>query len=97
MIALLVAGLRKTRGLLGSLRPLGHLGDALGERREAEEDPVSLVGFGLSERRIRSVQIIQHSQHSVALIEPGNQTEIKHRWKLPTLPHPSYCRLSEPR
>ena len=38
---------------------------------------MSLEGFGLSEGCIRPVQVIQRSQHSVALVEPGNQTENK--------------------
>lgn len=57
---------------------------------------MSLVGFALSEHCISSVEIIQHSQDSVALVEPGNQTENAHHWKLLRLPRPSYfCFLSE--
>lgn len=54
---------------------------------------MSLVGFGLSEHLICSMQIIQHSQDSIALVEPGNQTENKHHWKLLRLPHPSCFHL----
>lgn len=38
---------------------------------------MSLEGFGLSERCIRSMQVIQHSQDSVALVEPGKQTSLE--------------------
>lgn len=59
-----------------SLGFLGWLRDAFREWCEAEQDFVSLEGFGLSEHLVCAVQEIQHSQHSIALVEPGNQTEI---------------------
>lgn len=60
----------------GSLLFLGWLWDAFREWCEAEQDLVSLEGFGLSEHFVCAMQKIQHSQHSVALVEPENQTQI---------------------
>lgn len=54
---------------------------------------MSLVGFALSEHIICSVQIIQHSQDSVTLVEPGSQTENKHHRKVLKLSHSSYSHL----
>lgn len=56
-------------GEAGSLGLLGRVGNGLRERGEAQQDDVPLVGLGLLEERVCSMQAVQHPQDSVALIE----------------------------
>lgn len=43
--------------------------DALGERGEAQQDHVSLVGLGLLKHSVSPVEVVQHPQDPIALVE----------------------------
>lgn len=62
---------RTARVALGplSLHLLGAVGDALGQRSEAQQESVSLIGLGLLKHGVSPMKVVHHPQHPVALVE----------------------------
>ncbi len=65
---------RRTLGLF--LRFLRMVRDALAQRGQTQQDRVPLVCSRITKLLVRPVKPVQHAQHSVALIEPGEE----HSW-----------------
>lgn len=47
--------------------------DALGEWSEVQQEHMSLIGLGPLEHSISSVEVVQHTQYSIALVEPEEE------------------------
>ncbi len=58
------------------LRFLRMVRDALAQRGQTQQDRVPLVCSRITKLLVRPVKPVQHAQHSVALIEPGEE----HSW-----------------
>lgn len=52
---------------------LGMVRDALAQRGQTQQDRVPLVCSRITKLLVRPVKPVQHSQHAVALIEPGEE------------------------
>lgn len=60
-----------------SLRLLRGIRDALRQWGEAQQEDVSFVGLGLLEHRVSPMEVVQHPQYPIALVEPGGERKVR--------------------
>lgn len=63
-----------------SFHLLRGIRDALRQWGEAQQEDVSLVGLGLLKHRVSAMEVVQHPQHPIALVEPGGERTERGGW-----------------
>lgn len=55
---------------------LRRIRDALRDWGEAQQDHVSLVGLGLLKHSVSPMEVVQHPQSRIALVDPGGDKRV---------------------